>query len=78
MNGTEMPGISDVLRVGKKVFLTYDIVGRGIKQFHNAYPYLDLTVLGRQEAWEKPSGRSRPLGLQAGGPGMKLPDQYGK
>jgi predicted dithiol-disulfide oxidoreductase (DUF899 family) len=73
-----MPGISDVLRVGKKVFLTYDIVGRGIKQFHNAYSSLNLTALGHQEAWEKPSSRSGPFGLQVGGPAMKLPDQYGK
>ena len=34
-----------------------------------AYPYLDLTALGRQEAWEEPKGRAVPLGLQVGGPG---------
>jgi predicted dithiol-disulfide oxidoreductase (DUF899 family) len=39
--------------------------------------YLDLTVLGRQEAWEEPSGRAEPLGLHVGGPAMRVPDEYG-
>ena len=76
LNGTEMPGLSVFLRVGDEVFLTYNTFGRGIEQFHNGYPYLDLTPLGRQEAWEEPAGRSTPLGLQVGGPGLKLPDLY--
>jgi predicted dithiol-disulfide oxidoreductase (DUF899 family) len=76
MNGTEMPGISAFVRVGDEVFHTYSTYGRGIEEFHNGYHYLDLTVLGRQEEWEEPKGRATPLGLQVGGPNMRLPDEY--
>jgi predicted dithiol-disulfide oxidoreductase (DUF899 family) len=76
MRGTEMPGISVFLRVDGKVFHTYSTYGRGIEEFHNGYQYLDLTALGRQEAWEEPKDRAVPLGLQVGGPAMRLPDEY--
>ncbi len=76
MRGTEMPGISVFLRVDDDVFHTYSTYGRGIEEFHNGYPYLDLTPLGRQESWEQPAGRAEPLGLQVGGPSMRLPDEY--
>jgi predicted dithiol-disulfide oxidoreductase (DUF899 family) len=76
MRGEEMPGISAFLRVGNDVFHTYSTFGRGIEEFHNGYRYLDLTALGRQEEWEEPQGRSVPLGLQVGGPSMRLPDEY--
>jgi predicted dithiol-disulfide oxidoreductase (DUF899 family) len=76
MRGTEMPGISTFLRVGEEVFHTYSTYGRGIEEFHYGIPYLDLTALGRQEAWEEPKGRAVPLGLQVGGPAMRLPDEY--
>lgn len=76
LNGTEVPGISVFLRVDDEVFLTYSTFGRGIEQFHNGYPYLDLTALGRQETWEKPAGRSQPLHLQVGSPKLRLPDEY--
>jgi predicted dithiol-disulfide oxidoreductase (DUF899 family) len=76
MRGEEMPGISAFLRVGDEVFHTYSTFGRGIEEFHNGYQHLDLTALGRQEAWEEPKGRAEPLGLQVGGPAMRLPDQY--
>jgi predicted dithiol-disulfide oxidoreductase (DUF899 family) len=76
MNGEEMPGISTFVRVGDDVFHTYSTFGRGIEEFHNGYPWLDLTVLGRQEEWEEPRDRATPLGLQVGGPNMRLPDEY--
>lgn len=76
MNDSELPGISAFLRVDDEVFHTYSTYGRGIEEFHNGYPYLDLTALGRQEEWEEPEGRATPLGLQVGGPAMRLPDQY--
>jgi predicted dithiol-disulfide oxidoreductase (DUF899 family) len=76
MRGTEMPGISAFLRIGDEVFHTYSTFGRGIEEFHNGYPWLDLTALGRQEAWEEPRGRATPLGRQVGGPGLRLPDEY--
>ncbi|MEY9988756.1 putative dithiol-disulfide oxidoreductase (DUF899 family) [Streptomyces sp. V4I8] len=72
----DYPGISAFLRVGDEVFHTYATFGRGIEEFHNGYPYLDLTALGRQEVWEEPEDRAQPLGLQVGGPGMRLPDEY--
>jgi len=76
MRGTEMPGISSFLRVDDQVFHTYSTFGRGIEEFHNGNPYLDLTALGRQESWEEPKGRAVPLGLQAGGPSLRWPDEY--
>jgi len=76
MRGEELPGISAFLRVEEDVFLTYSTDGRGIEEFHNSYHYLDLTALGRQEAWEEPKGRATPLGLQVGGPNMRLLDEY--
>ena len=76
MNGTEMPGLSAFLRVGQDIYLTYSTFGRGIEEFHNGYPYLDLTALGRQEDGEQPEGRAVPLGREVGGPGLRLPDQY--
>jgi predicted dithiol-disulfide oxidoreductase (DUF899 family) len=76
MRGTEMPGISVFLRVDDEVFHTYSTYGRGIEEFHNGYPHLDLTPLGRQESWEQPPGRAEPLGLQVGGPSVRLPDEY--
>ncbi|MEO3755584.1 DUF899 domain-containing protein [Streptomyces sp. B6B3] len=76
MRGSELPGISAFLRVGDEVFHTYSTYGRGIEEFHNGYPYLDLTALGRQEEWEEPHGRATPLGLQVGGPAMRLPDEF--
>ena len=76
MSGEELPGISAFLRVGDEVFHTYSTYGRGIEEFHNGYHYLDLTALGRQEEWEEPTGRATPLGLQVGGPAMRLPDEY--
>jgi predicted dithiol-disulfide oxidoreductase (DUF899 family) len=76
MRGAELPGISAFLRIGEEVFHTYSTYGRGIEQFHNGYQYLDLTALGRQEAWEEPKGRAVPLGLHVGGPTMRVPDEY--
>lgn len=62
--------------VGRPILHTYSTFGRGLEEFHNGYRYLDLTALGRQEAWEEPAGRSVPLGLQVGGPALRLPDEY--
>lgn len=76
MRGTEMPGISVFAHIDGVVYLTYATFGRGIEEFHHGYPYLDLTVLGRQEEWEEPRGRAPALGLQAGGPNLRLPDEY--
>jgi predicted dithiol-disulfide oxidoreductase (DUF899 family) len=72
----DQPGISAFLRAGDEIFHTYSTFGRGIEEFHYGIPYLDLTALGRQEAWEEPKGRATPLDLQVGGPNLRLPDEY--
>ena len=52
------------LRQGDRVFETYWTTRRGVEMIGNSYPLLDLTVYGRQEAWEdSPSGwPQRPKG----------------
>jgi predicted dithiol-disulfide oxidoreductase (DUF899 family) len=72
----DWPGISAFLRVGDEVFHTYTTFARGIDYSGTASYYLDLTALGRQEAWEEPKGRAVPLGLHAGGAAVRLPDEY--
>jgi predicted dithiol-disulfide oxidoreductase (DUF899 family) len=45
------------LRRGSKVFETYWTTRRGVEAMDNSYRLLDLTVYGRQEAWEdSPAG----------------------
>ncbi|GAA3442634.1 hypothetical protein Pve01_56120 [Planomonospora venezuelensis] len=72
----DYPGISTFLRVDDAVYHTYSTFGRGIEFSYASNPYLDLTALGRQEEWEEPEGRATPLGLQAGGPALRFPDEY--
>jgi predicted dithiol-disulfide oxidoreductase (DUF899 family) len=55
--GVDAPGISDgwitvYLRVGERVFQTYETDGRGCEAMMPALQLLDLTVYGRQEEWE--------------------------
>jgi predicted dithiol-disulfide oxidoreductase (DUF899 family) len=52
------------LRQGSRVFETYWTTRRGVEVLGNSYPLLDLTVYGRQEAWEdSPAGwPQRPKG----------------
>jgi predicted dithiol-disulfide oxidoreductase (DUF899 family) len=54
----EMPGISCFLREGGEIFHTYSAYARGADQFDYPYAFLDLTALGRQEAWEEPKDRA--------------------
>jgi predicted dithiol-disulfide oxidoreductase (DUF899 family) len=50
------------LRRGSKVFETYWTTRRGVEAMDNSYRLLDLTVYGRQEAWEdSPAGWPQPL-----------------
>jgi Bacterial protein of unknown function (DUF899) len=56
----DWPGINAFFQVDGEVYHTYSTFGRGIEDFHNGYHYLDLTVLGRQEAWEERTGERRP------------------
>jgi predicted dithiol-disulfide oxidoreductase (DUF899 family) len=54
----EQPGYSMFLRDGDDVFHTYATFARGSEALGGSYYFLDLTALGRQEAWEEPQGRS--------------------
>jgi predicted dithiol-disulfide oxidoreductase (DUF899 family) len=54
----EMPGRSCFLLADGRVFLTYSQYARGLESTGGSYYFLDLTVLGRQEDWEEPKGRS--------------------
>jgi predicted dithiol-disulfide oxidoreductase (DUF899 family) len=48
------------LRQGSRVFETYWTTRRGVEAMDNSYRLLDLTVYGRQEAWEdSPTGWPR-------------------
>jgi predicted dithiol-disulfide oxidoreductase (DUF899 family) len=46
------------LRDGDQVFETYWTTGRGVEPMAPTYGLLDMTTLGRREAWE-----NRPAGL---------------
>lgn len=54
----DMPGRSCFLREDDRVFHTYSQYARGLESTGGSYYFLDLTVLGRQEEWEEPKGRS--------------------
>jgi predicted dithiol-disulfide oxidoreductase (DUF899 family) len=56
----ELHGTSAFLRDGDRVFHTYSTYGRGTEQVGGTHYYLDMTALGRQEAWEEPRGRATP------------------
>ena len=57
----EMPGRSCFLTVDGRVFHTYSQYARGLESTGGSYYFLDLTVLGRQEEWEEPKGRSESV-----------------
>ncbi|KDN20008.1 DUF899 domain-containing protein [Amycolatopsis rifamycinica] len=48
-------GVSVFLRDGDDVYRTYFTSGRGGEMFLSSHRYLDVTPLGRQEAWEEES-----------------------
>jgi len=48
----EWHGTNAFIRDGDRVFRTYFLNGRGDEQMGNTWNYLDITALGRQEAWE--------------------------
>lgn len=57
----ERPGYSCFLRDGASVFHTYSAYARGTEYVGNAYTFLDMTALGRQEDWEEPNGRAASI-----------------
>ena len=48
----EWHGTNAFVRDGDRVFRTYFVNNRGDEVFGNTWSYLDITALGRQEAWE--------------------------
>ena len=48
----EWHGTNAFIREGDRIFRTYLITARGDEQMGNTWNYLDITALGRQEAWE--------------------------
>ncbi|MEV4312525.1 DUF899 domain-containing protein [Actinocrispum sp. NPDC049592] len=73
----EYPGISVFLRdAGGGTFHTYSTYARGLDGLGSTTTLLDLTPLGRQEAWEEPKGRATGLGAPAGSPALKYHDEY--
>jgi len=55
---SEQPGFSMFLREGDEIFHTNSIYARGTEMLGGSYYFLDMTALGRQEQWEKPTGRA--------------------
>jgi predicted dithiol-disulfide oxidoreductase (DUF899 family) len=53
----DLHGHSCFIRDGSRVFHTYSMYARGAETLGGSYYWLDLTALGRQEAWEKPEDR---------------------
>jgi predicted dithiol-disulfide oxidoreductase (DUF899 family) len=50
-------GLSVFIRDGDSIFRTYFTAGRGVEMLGTSRSFLDLTPLGRQEAWEdSPAG----------------------
>ncbi len=53
----EWHGTNAFIRDGERVFRTYFVNNRGDEALGSTWSYLDLTALGRQEAWEdSPAG----------------------
>ncbi|WP_327136855.1 DUF899 domain-containing protein [Streptomyces sp. NBC_01340] len=72
----ERPGVSCFLRDRDRVFHTYSTYERGLDGLGSTTTLLDLTALGRQEAWEEPRGRASALGAPAGSERIRYHDEY--
>lgn len=57
----DMPGRTCFLHHEGRVYRTYSQYARGLESTGGSYYFLDLTVLGRQEDWEEPKGRSEDV-----------------
>ncbi|MEU9183403.1 DUF899 domain-containing protein [Streptomyces sp. NPDC048484] len=72
----ERPGVSCFLRDREQIFHTYSTYERGLDGLGSTTSFLDLTALGRQEAWEQPEGRASALGAPAGSERIRYHDEY--
>ena len=50
--GRDFGSIAAFVRVGDRVFHTYETTGRGVEAIMGSLKLLDMTAHGRQEAWE--------------------------
>jgi predicted dithiol-disulfide oxidoreductase (DUF899 family) len=58
-------GVSVFLREGDRIYRTYFTAGRGVEALGSCWTFLDLTPLGRHEAWEdSPAGWPPPPGYK--------------
>ncbi len=73
---SERPGLSCFLRDRDRIFHTYSTYERGLDGLGSTTSLLDLTALGRQEAWEEPKGRASALGAPAGSERVRYHDEY--
>ena len=72
---SEWHGTNAFIREGDDVFRTYFIDARGDEHMGGTWSYLDITALGRQEAWEdSPEGYPQTPPYQW----WNLHDEYGK
>jgi predicted dithiol-disulfide oxidoreductase (DUF899 family) len=71
----DMFGINVFIRRDERVFRTYFLNGRGIEEIGPVWSFLDMTPLGRQEAWQEV-----PAGRPQGDPytWWRLHDSYGQ
>ena len=70
----EWHGTNAFIREGEHVFRTYFVDSRGDEHMGSTWAYLDITALGRQEAWEdSPEGYPQTAPYQW----WNLHDEYG-
>jgi predicted dithiol-disulfide oxidoreductase (DUF899 family) len=78
IGGWEQPfdlhGLSVFLCDGDRVFHTYSAYARGCDNLGFINDFLDLTPLGRQEAWEEPKGRA--TAFRPENPAARYHDEY--
>jgi predicted dithiol-disulfide oxidoreductase (DUF899 family) len=71
IDGHEQFGLSVFLRDGDRIYRSYFTAGRGVEAVGNTSGFLDLTPLGRQEAWE-----DSPAGWPQTPPWWRRHDEY--
>jgi predicted dithiol-disulfide oxidoreductase (DUF899 family) len=69
VEGHETFGLSVFIRDGNSIYRSYVTAGRGVETLGTVWTFLDLTPLGRQEAWEDSPEGCRKLRHTKGGAG---------
>jgi predicted dithiol-disulfide oxidoreductase (DUF899 family) len=71
VDGRETFGLTVFLRDGDTIYRNYFTAGRGVETLGTVWTFLDLTPLGRQEAWE-----DSPAGWPQTAPEWRRHDEY--